>query len=116
MVAPQVVVIEELGQALFELTCQVVVLEQDLVLHGAVIALDLALGHQVIGLAAGMRHAMLRQPGTELGRGVGRPLSLNSRGRCRTRTRSKPELRRAIVNVSETSVAVMVVHSFQARM
>ena len=28
---------------------------------------------------------------------------------------SNPELRRAIVSVSETSVAVMVVHSFQAR-
>ena len=44
VVAPQVVVINELGQALFEQTWQVVVLEQDLVLHGAVVALDLAPG------------------------------------------------------------------------
>src|SRR5277367_6086064 len=42
------------------------------------------------------------------------PLSLSRRGRCRTRTRSNPELRSAIASVSETSVAVMVVHSFQA--
>ena len=42
VVTPGVVVIDELGEALFELTWQVVVLEQDLVLHGAVVALDLA--------------------------------------------------------------------------
>src|SRR5271167_3630196 len=67
MVAPRVVVGDELGQARFELSRQVVVLEQDLVLHGAVVALDLALGHRVIGLATGMRHAVLREPRTELG-------------------------------------------------
>ena len=49
------------------MTWQVVVLEQDLVLHGAVVAFDLALGHRVIGLAAGMCDAMLGEPGTELG-------------------------------------------------
>jgi hypothetical protein len=38
VVAPQVVVNDELGQALFELTRQVVVLEQDLVVHGAMVA------------------------------------------------------------------------------
>ena len=64
MVAPQVVLIDELGQALFELTWQVVVFEQDLVLHGAVIALDLALGHRVIELATGVRYAVLCEPGT----------------------------------------------------
>jgi hypothetical protein len=31
-----------------------------------VVALDLALGHRVIRLAAGVRHAMLREPGPEL--------------------------------------------------
>ena len=67
VLTPRVVVIDELGQTLFELTGQIVVLEQDLVLHGAVVALDLALGHRVIGLAAGMRHAVLREPGAELG-------------------------------------------------
>jgi hypothetical protein len=38
VVAPQVVVNDELGQALFELTRQVVVLEQDPVVQGAVVA------------------------------------------------------------------------------
>ena len=66
MVAPQVVVMDELRQTLFELTRQIVVLEQDLVLQRAVVAFDLALGHRVIGLAAGMRHAVLREPGPEL--------------------------------------------------
>jgi hypothetical protein len=47
VIAPQVVVIDELGEALLELTWQVVVFEQDLVLHGAVIAPDLP---WVIGL------------------------------------------------------------------
>jgi hypothetical protein len=38
VVALQVAVIEELGQTLFELARQVVVLDQDLVLHRAVVA------------------------------------------------------------------------------
>src|SRR6516162_5762261 len=44
------------------------------------------------------------------------PLSLNSRGRCKTLTWFKPDPRSATCNVSDTSVADMVVHSFQARM
>ena len=67
VVTPGVVVINELGEARFQLTGQVVVLEQDLVLHGAVVALDLALGRRVIGLAPGVRHAMFPEPGSELG-------------------------------------------------
>ena len=66
VVTPGVVVIDELGDARFQLTGQVVVLEQDLVLHGAVVALDLALGHRVIRLAPGVRHAVLCEPGSEL--------------------------------------------------
>ena len=67
VVTPGVVVVNELGEARFQLTGQVVVLEQDLVLHGAVVALDLALGRRVIGLAPGVRHAMFPEPGSELG-------------------------------------------------
>ena len=74
MVAPRVVVADELGQARFELSRQIAVLEQDLVLHGAMVALDLALGHRMIGLATGMRHAVLRKPRTELGGEVGGPI------------------------------------------
>jgi hypothetical protein len=40
-------VIDELGQAMFELTWQIVVLEQDLVVHGAVVPFDLALAHRI---------------------------------------------------------------------
>jgi hypothetical protein len=65
VIALQVVVIDELGQTLFELTRQLVVLEQDLVLHRAVVALDLALGHRVIGLAAGVRHAAGQDQGNQ---------------------------------------------------
>lgn len=42
MVAPQVVILDELGETLLELTRQIVVVEQDLVLQGAVVALDLS--------------------------------------------------------------------------
>jgi hypothetical protein len=42
--------------------------------------------------------------------GTDGPLSLSSRGRCWTRTRSKPELRRTIVNLSETSVRSWSLH------
>ena len=51
VVAPGIVVIDELGEACLELTRQVVVLEQDAVLHGAMVALDLALGHRMVGPA-----------------------------------------------------------------
>src|SRR5271168_651579 len=74
VVTPGVVAINELGVARFQLTGQVVVLEQDLVLHGAVVALDLALGHRVIGLASGVRHAMFSEPRSELSGNVGGPI------------------------------------------
>jgi hypothetical protein len=51
MVAPRVVVGDELGQARFGLSRQVVVLEQDLVLHRTVITFDPALGHRMIRMA-----------------------------------------------------------------
>ena len=66
MVTSGVVIIDELSEAGFQLTGQVVMLQQYPILHRAVVAFDLALGHRVIGPAAGMRHAMLREPGTEL--------------------------------------------------
>ena len=50
VIAPGVVVVDELTQPCLELTRQVVVLEQDLVLERAVIALDLTLGHGMIGV------------------------------------------------------------------
>ena len=42
--------------------------------------------------------------------------AIRSRGRCRSLTWVKPDPRSAACNVLDTSVADMVVHSFQARM
>ena len=64
---------DELGEALFELTWQVVVLEQDLILERAMVALDLALGHRMIVLAPGMGHAVLLEPGSVVIRAGHRP-------------------------------------------
>jgi hypothetical protein len=110
VVTPQVVVSDELGEALFELTWQVVVLEQDLVLHGAVVALDLALGHRVTRLAVGVRHSMHREPGTELGGEIGRPVSLSSRGSAERDSggvckRSNTMVTRSPVSETSTSMA-----------
>ncbi len=80
------------------------------------VALDLALGHRVIGLAAGVGHAVLREPGAELGGEVGRPVVAQQPRPMLDPDALQPGPRRAIASVSETSVAVMVVHSFQARM
>jgi len=60
VVATVVVVIDEFGKTRFELSGQVVVLQQNLILQGAVVALDdLALGHGVIGFAADVIHRVL---------------------------------------------------------
>src|SRR5258708_20342813 len=48
VVSRVVVVLDELVDALLELSWQVVVLQQDPVFHRAVISLDLALGHRVV--------------------------------------------------------------------
>ena len=42
------------------------------------------------------------------------PLSLSSRGRCATFMPSRPEDSSAMVSVSVTSLAFIVVHSFEA--
>ena len=74
MVATVVVVIDEGGEAGFELPRQVVVLQQDLVFQRAVVALDLALRHGVIGFAPGVIDRVLRQPGSQLTGEVRRPV------------------------------------------
>src|SRR5881296_1766221 len=55
VVSTVVVVADELLDALFELSWQVVVVQQDPVFHRAMISLDLALRHRVIRPAADMR-------------------------------------------------------------
>ena len=52
VIALIVVVLDELVDAMFELTWQIVVFQQDLVFHRAVISLDLTLRHRVVRPAA----------------------------------------------------------------
>src|SRR5947209_5265860 len=62
VVSTVVVVLDELLDALFELSWQVVVLQQDPVFHRAVISLDLALRHRVVRPAADMSDAVVIEP------------------------------------------------------
>ncbi len=74
MVAAVIVVLDEVGDGAFEIAGQVVVFEQDAALQRVVPALDLALGHRVIGLAAGMLHALVVEPFGKIARDVGRAI------------------------------------------
>src|ERR1700746_556600 len=89
------VVRDELLDSLFELSWQVVVLQQDPVFHRAVISLDLALRHRVVRPAADMSDPVLVEPLAKLARHVGWTVIAHS----------------ASCKVSDTSVADMVVHS-----
>src|SRR5262249_10247089 len=65
------VVADELLDAVFELSWQVVVVQQDPVFHRAMISLDLALRHRVVGPAADMSDAVVLEPLAKLARHVG---------------------------------------------
>src|SRR5258707_5835825 len=71
VVSRVIVVLDELLDALFELSWQVVVLQQDPVFHRAVISLDLALRHRVVRPAADMSDAVVIEPLAKLARHVG---------------------------------------------
>src|SRR6266446_1598917 len=71
VVSTVVVVADELLDALFELSWQVVVVQQDPVFHRAMISLDLALRHRVIRPAADMSDAVVLEPLAKLARHVG---------------------------------------------
>ena len=72
MIAAVVVVGHEGFDLLFQIARQVIVFQQDAVLERLVPALDLALGHRVIGSAADMVHVMTFQPFRQVVREVGR--------------------------------------------
>ena len=72
VVAKVIVVGDEGFDFGFEVAGQVVVLEQDAVLQSLVPALDLALGHGVIGSAANVIHVLAIEPYGEVGRDVAR--------------------------------------------
>src|SRR5262249_58188273 len=70
VVSTVVVVADELLDALFELSWQVVVVQQDPVFHRAMISLDLALRHRVVRPAADMSDAVVLEPLAKLVRYV----------------------------------------------
>ena len=73
LVVSQMIVVGDEGADLgFEVARQVVVFEQDAVLERLMPALDLALGHGVIGRAANVVHVLAVEPFGEVGRDVAR--------------------------------------------
>ncbi len=61
MIAFMVVVIDERLNLVFQLTREVVVLQQDSILQGSMPSFDLALGLGMVRLASGVRHAVIFQ-------------------------------------------------------
>ena len=110
-----IVVLDEAPDVAFEITRQVVVLKQDAVFQSLMPALDLALGLRMMRRAAHVAHALIVEPFSKLGVDTD-PLSLKRRGLWTTRAWSHPDAVSASCNVSVTSSAFMVVHSFQAMM
>ena len=62
VVAPVVVVLDEGAELGFEITGQIIVLQQAPVLEGLVSALDLALGLGMVRCATDMLHALIIEP------------------------------------------------------
>jgi hypothetical protein len=69
VVAAVVVVLDELAGALFKLSWQIIVFQQDPIFHRAVISLDLALCHRVVSSTADVFDAFVLEPLTKLARG-----------------------------------------------
>ena len=72
VVAAVIVVPDEASDLRFEITGQIVILEQDAVLECLMPALDLALGLRMVGRAADLLHAVIVEPFGEIGRDVAR--------------------------------------------
>ena len=64
----------------FEITGQIVVLEQNAVLQGLMPSLDLSLGLRMIGCATGVPHVPLVEPVGQVAGDIARPVSDSSRG------------------------------------
>ena len=74
VVAAMVVMIDEGIDLVFEVTRQVIVLQQDAIFQRLVPALDLALGLRVMRGAADMGHAALLEPIRQIAGDVGRTI------------------------------------------
>ena len=74
MVALMIIVLDEGADPGLEVAGQEVVLQQDPVLQGLVLALDLALGLGVVGRAADVFHVLISQPFRQVGADVARAI------------------------------------------
>ena len=72
MIAPVIVVRDERIDLSFEVTGQIIVLEQDAVFERQMPALDLSLRHRMIGRATDMPHVLFVEPCRQLRRDVAR--------------------------------------------
>jgi len=70
VVAPVIVVLDEVADVGFEIAGQVIVFKQDAVLQGLMPALDLALGLRMMGCATHMSYAVVAEPFCEIGRDI----------------------------------------------
>jgi hypothetical protein len=70
MIAPVIVVIDEAVDAVFKISWQVMVLQQDAVLERLMPTLDLALRLWMVGGAANVSHVFCIRPSRQLGRDV----------------------------------------------
>ena len=116
VIAPMVVVIDEGLDLTLEVTRQVVVFQQDAVFERLMRTLDLTLGLRMVRGAADMAHAMVVEPVGQIPEMYDEPLSLSSRGLYATSGRLQPDACSASLSVSFTSLALMIVPSFQAMM
>ena len=114
VVAPMIVVADEGLNLTLEVAGQVVVFQQDAVLQRLVPVLDLALGLRMTRRAANMIHGVLGEPLDQLASDVTRPVVGQQAWPMPHPPLSQPEAVRASCSVSVTSLAAIVVHSFQA--
>ena len=74
MVTLVIVMIDEGADLVFEIAGQIVVLQQDAVLHGLMPTLDLALGLRVMGCATDVAHAVGLEPFGQVAGDIGRAI------------------------------------------
>lgn len=114
VVALVVVVLDEIRDLRLELAEQIVVLEQDPVLQCLMPALDLALGLWVARRAANVLQVLLVEPLGQLAGDVAWPVVGEQPWSMPHSCRAAADALRASSSVSVTSLAAIVVQSFQA--
>jgi hypothetical protein len=116
VVSPVDLVGDEVADCLFEGAGQMEVLGQDAVFEGLVPAFDLALGLGMHRRPADVIHAVVFEPVRQIAGNVTRPVVAQQPPPVYKVHAVEPDALSAMVRVSVTSPAFMVVHSFQATM